>query len=336
MIPSNEYRWFVPVAASLTCSSKNMQYIHIIQGERTNVHSLLLNVVKNHGQVVNPLKSWSRTRVCMQVLAQRMCRALFTEIGHWIYQIKCPPHSLYIMTILLWLNCLFSGKWFNNLFCVIAIEKKVRVMLFICCVKYCKCDTSRHREGNTVAQRIHNFLPAAKRKQWPPPSSGGLWYIYRPSNATRRLFVAQGDARRESDNIGRPFGPSVFPDNIRIWIIKVRCKWENVNETKDRQTLALIWWTRNEERGKLSQDHVRADTWETDEVEAIVFIWMQRQRGQRKHIRIGDPPALFVARRRAGSNRGSEGLSSLLCLCEHCLWHWHRLTQTTHPQMNIT
>lgn len=37
-------------------------YIHHSQ-ERTNMHSRLLNVVKNHGQVVNPLKSWSRTRV---------------------------------------------------------------------------------------------------------------------------------------------------------------------------------------------------------------------------------------------------------------------------------
>lgn len=44
---------------------------------------------------------------------------------------------------------------------------------------------------------------------------------------------------------------------------------------KDGRTMALIWWRRNEEWGKLSQDHVPTDTWETDEVEAIVFIWME-------------------------------------------------------------
>lgn len=41
------------------------KYIHHSQ-ERTNMHSRLLNVVKNHGQVVNLLKSWSRTRVYRQ------------------------------------------------------------------------------------------------------------------------------------------------------------------------------------------------------------------------------------------------------------------------------
>ncbi len=139
------------------------------------------------------------------------------------------------------------------------------------------------------------FLTCSQGKQWLPPSSGGLWYIYKPSNPTRCLFVAQGDAHGEQ---GRQHHPpicsSVFLDNTRIWIIKVWSKWENVNETKDRHTLALIWWTRNAERGKLPQDHVHADTWETDEVEAIVLIWMQilsggAEDGERKHIRIGDP-----------------------------------------------
>lgn len=62
--------------------------------------------------------------------------------------------------------------------------------------------------------------------------------------------------------------------------------WENVNETKDRRTPALIWCRRNEERAKLSQDHVCADTWGTDEVEATVLIWMQIWKdGQRKQER---------------------------------------------------
>lgn len=128
-----------------------------------------------------------------------------------------------------------------------------------------------------------------------------------------------------------PFARSVFPDNMQIWIIKVWSKWENVNETKDGQTLALIWWRRNEERGKLSQDHVHADTWETDEEEAIVFVWMQIQEGaedgERQHIRIGDPSSSVYSQEESRIKQASQ-VAEPLRLYEDSLWHRHTLTQT--------
>lgn len=52
-------RMFFNVAESLNCSSNNMKYIN--SKDRTNVHSMFVNAVKNHGQVLNLLKPWSRT-----------------------------------------------------------------------------------------------------------------------------------------------------------------------------------------------------------------------------------------------------------------------------------
>lgn len=103
------------------------------------------------------------------------------------------------------------------------------------------------------------------------------------------LSVARGDAHVEREQQTSPslFG-RVFPRQQRIWIIKVQSGWENVNETKDRRTPAFIWWRRNEEQAKLSQDHVCADTWGTDEVEAIVLSWMQIWKMGREG-RKGDP-----------------------------------------------
>lgn len=81
--------------------------------------------------------------------------------------------------------------------------------------------------------------------------------------------------RRQRTRAANIIQPCFSQDNTRIWIIKVQSRWENVDETKDKQAPAPIWWRRNEERAKLSQDHVCTDTWETDEVEATVLIWMQ-------------------------------------------------------------
>lgn len=81
--------------------------------------------------------------------------------------------------------------------------------------------------------------------------------------------------RRQRTRAADIIQPCFSQDNTRIWIIKVQSRRENVNETKDKRAPALIWWRRNEERAKLSQDHVCTDTWETDEVEATVLIWMQ-------------------------------------------------------------
>lgn len=200
-------------------------------------------------------------------------------------------------------------------------------MRFICFVKRCK---------RNISKWFNAFLTCSGR------DSMLRWLMIHTDPQIQLVpSLLLGVMHMESKGNGpSSLRPSVFLDNIRIWIIKVQSKWENVNETRDGHPLTLSWWTRNEERGKLSQDHVHADTWETDEVEAIVFIWMQIQKEQRT-VRGGTleevtPSSVSVARRRAGSNRGPEGLSSLLCLCEHALWHWHSLTQTMHSQTDST
>lgn len=124
------------------------------------------------------------------------------------------------------------------------------------------------------------------------------------------LCVARGDARGEQRQQTSPSYLAVFfQDNTWIWIIKVQSRWENVNEPQDKRRPALIWWRRNEEPAKLSQDHVRADTWETDEVEAIVLMWMQiRRDGERKQGRWPtSSQAQFVAGGVVGSAGGTDG-----------------------------
>lgn len=139
------------------------------------MHSLALNVVKNHGQVADPLKSWSRTIVyTLVVLDQRMCNismALFTERWEIEFTRLNVNDNFYTLGHYSNVTSAFLER-VQQLFCIIAIERKVIVILFICCVKHCKYDISRFK-GNAVIKRIHCFLPAAKGKQWSPPSSGG-------------------------------------------------------------------------------------------------------------------------------------------------------------------
>lgn len=123
---TNENGSFLNVAASFSCSSKNIHYIYIVQ-ERTNVHSLLLNVMKNHGQVVNPLKSWSKTRVCTLVLDKRMCnicRALFTgkmDIEFNRYNIH---HDFYTLGHNSDVTSDLPEKGFNSCFVLLLLKRR--------------------------------------------------------------------------------------------------------------------------------------------------------------------------------------------------------------------
>lgn len=144
------------------------------------------------------------------------------------------------------------------------------------------------------------------------------WLMIQRATSSRAigfLSVARGDARGEQRQQTSPsYLAAFFQDNTWIWIIKVQSRWENVNEPRDKRGPALIWWRRNEEPAKLSQDHVRADTWETDEVEAIVLIWMQiRRDGERKQ---GRWPTSSQARFVAGGMVGSAGGHRLRCCLE--------------------
>lgn len=182
------------------------------------MHSLALNVVKNHGQVANPLKSWSRTIVYMLILAQRMCnisRTLFTETWEIVFTRLNVNDNFYTLGHYSDVTSAFLER-VQQLFCIIALEKKVIVILFICCVKHCKCDISMCK-GNIVIKRIHNFLPAAK------PNNGYLHpqvvydtYTDPQTVPVISLLLRVMHMESKGNNITHPSAQSVFLDNIRI------------------------------------------------------------------------------------------------------------------------
>lgn len=181
--------------------------------------------------------------------------------------------------------------------------------------------TSRRFKGSSLIEKIRWFTHIKLSQfltnsgslfKWPPPSSVCLCYRV-PGLFTHThthtigygfLSVARGDAHVEQEQQASPniFGRDFPRQHDDLYH---KSGWENVNETKDRRTSALIWWRRNKGPAKLSQDHVRAHTWGTDKVEAIVLIWMQIWKDGRES-RKGDPLILssVAARGMAGSVAG--------------------------------
>lgn len=123
--------------------------------------------------------------------------------------------------------------------------------------------------------------------------------------------------------------PSVFRQDANLNDKSVeqmrRCKWDEGWRSAGRHSISKKIRSEVNDPGIIP--FLPADTCETNEVYAIVYIWKQIQWEHRMHVRIGDcappsHPALC-----GGPNRGIHHV-------QQPVWHWHRLTWIMQPQMN--
>lgn len=120
----------------------------------------------------------------------------------------------------------FFCKRVQLLFAIIAIDKKVTVIQFICRWSTVNVKSRWFQ----LYKRIHNFYLHPRRKQWLPPSSGGLWDIYRPLEHYPSPLCCSGwlRARATTSSIRSSILFSRQHTNLNNKSAKLmrKCKWD--------------------------------------------------------------------------------------------------------------